>query len=234
MSAQDEFAIRGEQAVTLLSQAADHQCDVLLVSEAASDIGPLTGRLIASDEHAAWIVVTPARDIDLNQLNSAYCTCQLVVDQSPYCFDSHVVSVEKREMNWQIELAAPEAISRLDRRVRPRVRLARSCDIHLIWGPSIEPQRAVGRLLNLSTVGIACLIDRGTSGSILIGDPVETHIPVQADDWLELPAVVRNKTAGNDDASWVIGMEFVAGEMSDAQLARLQAHVSNPTLSVVR
>lgn len=221
------FQVTAPQTTRLLQAAVRERGVALLEPRRESHHQPLNAEIRAVADDGLRVRPRPGDLPISDELIGVYCDGQIVIDDTPYVFEAYVVAIETEGGRPIIVLSAPDALTVLDRRVRPRVRLARSADVHVRWGGSIEPQSAVARLLNLSAQGLACQLDAASAAAILIGDAAEIAVPLgDEDEWLQLPATVRNKTDGSSPHAVLIGMEFNQQEMPAALIERLRRHVN--------
>lgn len=215
------------RTVRLLQTAASQHVVALLELRGDAERAPFDAEIIALTD--AGLRMRP-RTACPNAIIGVNCDAQVQINDVAYVFESHIVGIETEAGQPVLALSIPDQLTVLERRLKPRVRLARSADVHLRWGSTMEPQNAVAKLLNLSTTGIACQLDAALAAGVLIGDAADIALPLGDDeDWVHLPATVRNKMESSSPTAVIVGMEFNQEEIPAELIVRLRQHVNETT-----
>jgi c-di-GMP-binding flagellar brake protein YcgR len=150
--------------------------------------------------------------------------CEMIVHQPdhPLRFATAVRRVDDR--TGAVLLDRPTAVYTRQRRRFWRAELRGSTDVQLRLP---NGSKATGRLLNISTHGLACRIDAAIGSVLRTGDriPIVFSLDGAASDRFELEAEVRAKTASSDPAQEILRVRFVEEALDGATRERLNEAV---------
>lgn len=218
------------QTVQLLQRAAREHVVALIEPRSEGGAAPFNVEIVSISQNGLTVQPPAGETRPSDAIIGVYCDAQVVIGETPYVFETFVLAIDDTDGRPVVTLNLPEQFTILERRMKPRVQLARSSDVHIRWGSPMEPQTAVARLLNLSAQGIACQLDATAAAGILLGDSAEISLPLGGeDDWIHLPATIRNKTEGSSPTAVLVGMEFNQQRMPADLIERLRRHVSERT-----
>lgn len=216
------IVLDAEQSAHVLDQAVRAHPTVVLSSNPDRGPAAVETHLLDALPHAVLLRPRLIGALAWPFSRDGACGCRMLMWPVHYLFETRVLEFHSD----LVILVRPESLTMLERRRSPRTRLARSCDVHLCWGATQTPRRAVGKLLNLSPEGMACRVDLATAEELSVGDSVEALLILDGDsERIELRAVVRSLTPGGSPNTCLLGVEFVVGGRSQSSIRRLRDHV---------
>lgn len=110
-----------------------------------------------------------------------------------------------------------------ERRRSPRRLLRGSVKIEIRTSGASDTGLATATMLNLSESGVACRVPWDEVDRLQTGESIRVLFRLQeADQPFDLPARIINITQAGTPGTCVIGMEFLFGNDSDRQQARLR------------
>lgn len=145
--------------------------------------------------------------------------------QARSTFTARCLNAEFGESLTTIQIETPDDVAKAERRRSPRSGLREPVRVVMWVGGATDPLAEPASLLNLSADGLACRLSNG-AGDIALDDVV--RVAFQLDhpgSGFDFTARVINLTCGATIDKTIIGLEFVAAEMSPADRDRLVAGI---------
>lgn len=218
------------QSRRLVERAARAGAQVAVLPQTSVNDRPLDTRIVGHTPNT--LILTPDDPIvgEPALLVSAYCDATMWIDAARFLFATHIIDALEHGPGVQIEIARPARLNVVQRRRYQRRSLQSNSAV------SIQPTDRAGEpsvqatLLNVSTGGLACRIDRESSELFSRERPVRLQFSIaNSEETFQVPARVRGKVPAADERQMILSFEFVPGaeqerdRLSDALYCNLAA-----------
>lgn len=214
-----------EQSMRVLQDACRGGCEIQLRPKAWSHEHILRARL-EDGEGETLKALCELPEEQSTSLVNMYCEFEITLADGRYLFDSHVLSVRRREARVELTVAWPRGLLVHQRRRASRTAMASSSSVQLSRQEGDQLLSCEGQLYNLCKDGLAFkiglsearLLDCGQEWCVCFEVPEQGHC-------YKLKAAVSRKLPSSDRGAVIVGLEFGPDPANHEDLEQLGAYL---------
>lgn len=213
-----------QQSQQLLQEATRRGVEISVLPHTRADGLPALADIAGSTDEGLLIRPRDTTLGDPMSLISVYCEATMRLDDARFLFQTSVIDARQDDGEVRLEITKPSHVHVIQRRRFRRRGLRHDTRVSISPVGWADRPALRAALLNISTGGLACRIDRTDADACPADRPVILEFTVaDCAETFCLPAHVCGRTPGAEEGQIILSVEFAYDAETEPQCERLSA-----------